>query len=522
MLDLFPTSWTPYLPYVLSGVTIVLLMVYVVLRRYRGKVLRGVLGCLLAAAALLAGNEYLRGNHHDGLWLNSYEFFHYYLGAKYHAELGYDQLYNATLAAEAAHGATRMPTHARDLASGRIVPITQLLRDRFLHTAEFTPERWEAFQEDVLFLRTRVPYPQWQQQLRDKGYNATPFWTMLGGLLANRVPITEGAARQGLVLIDVALLLLAFAGVAWAFGPRTALLLLLFLGAHYFMSHNTLRAAFIRLDWLACLVLAPCFLKKGYPVLAGGLLAWATLSRIFPGIFVFGIVVRLLWEILRYRQTHRAAQDCLLGFALTGVLLFGFSVLHAGSIGPWIAFFEKVLAHDSDLSPWRVGFKYVFLGTWHADGLWGASPEAFFAQYRWLWWLIQGGVLALCSVFIRRMELYEALLFGFIPFYFFFAPTYYYYVLLMLPMLYFATRLDQPMWSLGLVYVFVTGIIGHLLYGWWDRGYPLFFVMSCLMGGLALYMILITALEQRYVQCMRREIEEELDWLDSNVPEGKL
>ncbi len=519
MFDILPTTWIPFIKFAVPAITILLLLLFVFLRTRRVLPLRVLLTLLLAGCAVVAANEYLRGNYRHQLWLNSYEFYHYYMGAKYMDELGYTNLYNATLVADQEARVPRMVRTARDLNSGRIFLAENFLAFREDTRALFSEARWREFYRDITFFRNRVSYNQWQQQLNDKGYNATPVWTMLGGTLANLVSTEDSQKLQRLVYIDVGLLLLVFAGVTWAYGPRAALLLVIFMGTHYLMSHNTLRAAFIRLDWLACLALAPCFLKKGYPAIGGCLLAWATLSRIFPGIFIFGIVARLGYELVRYRQTHREAQDCLVGFCLTGAVLVLMSLLYAGGTQTWVSFFEKAFQHDSEIAPWRIGFKYVFLMTWDTQSLWGTYPTEFFAANQWAWWGIQILVLGVCAFLMGRMETHEAVLFSFIPAYFFFAPTYYYYVMLMIPMLFFATRMDRPMWSLGLMYIFITGMLGHVFFQWWDRGYRLFFVISCMIGILALYMLVLAAHEQWRQYKVRKEIQNELDWLDSDIPQ---
>lgn len=456
---------------------------------------RGFLAAVLACVAFLSAFSYVQGNRHDGLWLNGYEFFHYYLGGKFAAEVGYTNLYNAVVVADAEDGVRRIAPTIRDLDSGRMVQTGQVLKNRDRYRGLFNDERWASFKKDVAFFRARVSTSLWHRMLQDKGYNATPLWTMLGATLANTVPTSNRSGMQALVYVDVLLLLAAFGAVMWAFGHRAAFLLVVFMGTHYLMSHNTLRAAFLRLDWLACLVIAIALLKKEWYRTAGAFMAWSALSRIFPSVFAFGILVRFLWDLLWKRTLNRRCLAFLISLGVASSILVGLSIVHSGGLGAWREFFDKVGDHNDDISPWRMGFKYVFLMI--HNPYYQGSPQAFFEGHQVLWWAIQASVLALSAILIRRLDDAEAMAFGFVPAFFLFAPTYYYYVMLMAPMLFFAGRIERPLWAAGLVYIFVTGAIGHHLFALWDRTARLFFMMSCAMGILALYLMFLAILEFR-------------------------
>lgn len=495
MFDLVPPPYAGMLKFLLPLLALFIVRECVWQRGRSGEFFRGLLTFALLLVAGLSVNEYLRGNHHQGLWLNSYEFFHYYLGGKYSEELGYDRLYDAVLAADAEDVPHRMVDRVRDLRTGRIVPPARLMAERSAARERFSEARWEEFKRDVAFLRNRVPRAQWHQQLTDKGYNPTPAWTLAGGFLANRIPTNDARGMLGLVLIDVILLAIAFTAVGIAFGPNAALLLMVFLGTHYLMSHNTLRAAFLRMDWIACLVTAMALLRFKCHKTAGALAAWAAMTRVFPGIFAFGIGAKLLYTLLVHRRLDRPCLGFLAAFGVACGVIAAASALYTGGAGAWIEFFEKVSEHDDEIAPWRIGFKYIFLMTYETRHFWGVDAGTFFAENQTVWWTIQAAVLAVTFAAVGRLKDHEALAIGFVPAFFFFAPTYYYYVFLMLPILFFAGRPDQPRWNFGLALVFVSGILGHIHFDMWNRGFKLFFVMSCFMGIVALYMLAIAFLE---------------------------
>jgi len=63
---------------------------------------RGMLVAVLVLLAALALWNYVgMGAFRYGRYLNAYEFYHYYMGSKYAREIGYTNLYNASVVADA-------------------------------------------------------------------------------------------------------------------------------------------------------------------------------------------------------------------------------------------------------------------------------------------------------------------------------------------------------------------------------------------------------------------------------------
>jgi hypothetical protein len=263
----------------------------------------GFLLALLAATALLAVENYRATDYYRyGTYLNAYEFFHYYLGSKYQGELGSTRLYAAALVADDETG--RKWNHSsgtiRDLATGGYVKADEVLKKREAVKQHFTTERWETFKKDVVWLKNRMVESRWAGVLRDKGYNGTPVWGMVvGTLFTNRVSTDTDAGMMLLAMLDPLLILLAFASVAWAFGPRAALFMIVLLGTSYMMKWWHMKGALLRTDFAMCMLFCACFLKKRWYGTAGVFLAWAALSRIFPAVLLFGPGTRLTVQTLR-------------------------------------------------------------------------------------------------------------------------------------------------------------------------------------------------------------------------------
>ena len=165
------------------------------------------------------------------------------------------------------------------------------------------------------------------------------------------------------------------------------------------------------------------------------------------------------------------------GFLVTLGLLLPLSALVAAP-GAWAGFADKIWQHHDSFSPWRVGFKQLFLGAYEylPDGL-GTHQEVF--RERWaLWWMIQGLMLAGLAFLSRRLENWEVLALGFVPVFFLVAPTYYYYIMLVIPLLFFYGRVSRPECTLGVVWLLASSSIAYVVQDVVGRELPLFYTLS--------------------------------------------
>jgi hypothetical protein len=450
-----------------------------------------------ALAAIVVYNNFF--NYHYGGYVNSYEFFHYFLGSKYAREVGYFDLYGAALAADEATGRLYRPSDGRvtDLRTQRQVPVEELLALADRHRALFDDERWEAWVGDVFHFKKRLGAVAWNRILHDRGYNATPVWTMIaGGLLSGHVSAGDDARLLLLALLDVLLLAAAVAGVAWAFGAWPALLMIVFLASSYLMAHVHMKGAFLRTDFVVSLVLAVCALKRGRPALAGALVAGSTLSRVFPIVFLFGPAVGLVREIVASRSGSRGALDSpvyrrfFVGFLATAAILLTASVVWAGRPGVWSDFAKKMALHRRDPHAWNVGFPNVLAAERDetAQGPLRLSETRLAARMPLLR-LVQAAVLVAGVFAVSRLAPHRALAWGFVPLYFLIAPTYYYYIVLLVPFLFFAERLHRPSGVTGVVYLFLFGMAGYAAYQRWEQSFTTYYVSSVLALGVALLML---------------------------------
>ncbi|MCH7701207.1 MAG: sulfatase-like hydrolase/transferase [Planctomycetes bacterium] len=449
---------------------------------------------LLSAASIFAYVDF--GRLRMGPRDNPHDFFHYYVGAKYSPELGYTNLYRCTLVADMeANEAFKRPTSIRNLEDYHYESVSRVLSNAGQYKALFEPARWDEFCVDVEHFRSLLPHSRWNRLFKDKGYNATPVWNMVGRFLTNRAPTDSELAMALLVALDPALVVVMLLFVARAFGWRAALFALIFHTTNFMMSFLAIKASFLRLDWVTLMVISVCLLKLRHYKSAGMALAYAAAVRIFPLIFAFGLGVRCVSHLIRTRTIHRGHLGFFVLFLLVILVLVGAAALDHGGVGSWNDFYDKITMHNDDVHSFRVGFKYVFLMTYGRDhepwSTFAADVQNTFKDRRVVWWTILGAVLIISAYVVRNLEDYEAVAFGAVPTFFLVAPTYYYYVYLLIPLFLFLPKLAQLDRALGLVGMFAFSIAAFILSQFFHLDLSLTFLLSCMMLALVLYMTVV-------------------------------
>ncbi len=319
-------------------------------------------GITLAAAAIVC---YFNGFSFDRpVYWHRWEQFHYYMGAKYFREMGYDGLYTCTAIAQDQLGLVEW----RDQESGRalrldmakevrrperkirnlggdnlLMPAAEVLEHPERCTSRFSPERWDAFKADVKFFRIESDEPAWywEAMQQDHGYNPPPVWTILGSFFANQHP-AQVAYMRFLASLDIVYLVGAFALIWWAFGWRVFAIAAIFWGCQAWAPVSWTIGAFLRQDWFFHLVASACFARKRYFKLAGASMVYASLLRIFPGLVVIGWLIVAGAFVMRHRRLAKAHQQALIGGVLAAAVLIPLSLAVAGA-GSYRQFYEHTL-----------------------------------------------------------------------------------------------------------------------------------------------------------------------------------
>jgi hypothetical protein len=257
--------------------------------------------------------------------------YHYYMGAKYFRELGYDGLYACAVVAQDELGVVQAGDAQRpvtiDLAQevrrpekkirnlggdNLLVPATTALEHPPRCRERFAPARWEAFKADVTAFRLASDKGYWDDMQKDHGYNPPPVWTVAGWALASLYPAGQSIALpivgatlwlQLLAMLDIAYLAATFGALAWGFGWRVAAVGAIFWGTQASAPFFWTGGAFLRQDWLFWLVLAMALTRRGHPRTAGAAIVYSALLRVFPGLVVIGWITIAGAHVWRNRRT---------------------------------------------------------------------------------------------------------------------------------------------------------------------------------------------------------------------------
>ena len=303
------------------------------------------------------------GFFHGGVgYIHSWEMFHYHVPSKYAQELGYWGLYEAALVADAEaedpyFGEVR---YVRDLRTYSIVSRERILGSSAIRK-RFTPQRWEEFSRDLDFFKARYPPERWSQLLQDHGYNAPPSRTLLtSGVVRGMGPVNQLSIHL-IGLLDPLLLAVLLWVMYRTYGLRVAALATTLFGVNMLSEFIWIGGAFLRFDWLVLSGLALCALRCERHGLAGALLGAASLLRIFPAIFAFGIVLRGIFLYSESRVWQARYARFMMGLLLSGLGVLAMTSWEVGSLDLWLDFIAKIQLHSGEPTHNNVGLS-VLLG----------------------------------------------------------------------------------------------------------------------------------------------------------------
>jgi hypothetical protein len=282
--------------------------------------------------------------HGPGRPLHLHDFFHYYTGSKYFAELGYTRLYQCVAVEEMQQGRVREVSQrwTRNLQTNDLERGTpsQAQIDECL--TAFAPARWQAFSADVEWFRGHMSPPQWGEVQMVFGHNATPVWSAMGYWLTRNAPAST-AQMFSLALLDPMLLAIMWVVIWRTFGWPAASIAAIWWGLNEASAFIWIGGAFLRQDCVVCIVCGVCALRTNRRVLAGILLAAAALLRAFPLFLLVALAAKIL-QVL-HAQGFRAALTSYRG--LIGGLLISATVLLTAATVTWSARGLSVL------EPWK-------------------------------------------------------------------------------------------------------------------------------------------------------------------------
>lgn len=315
----------------------------------------------LVALGLGAFLAYFNFGHlHFGNFVHVWDTYHYYMGAKYFPETGYDKLYDCAMIADAESGRKGEVERRTitDLKTNTIIRTDEILAHPERCKETFSPQRWEAFKADVNTFRSWVGEGRWSEIHKDHGFNGTPVWTLAGIGLTNLGPATQ-AQVAALNLLDPLYLFLTALIIWWAFGPRAFAVAMLVLGTNFPNRYYWTGGAFLRHDWLFYLVGSICLLKKNRPYLAGAAFAYATLLRLFPGLVAVGPALAAVEYLRVHKKLDRTFLKYVAGGLATTAVLVGLTFALFGGPSVWQRFTQNTVKHANTPLTNHMGLRTV-------------------------------------------------------------------------------------------------------------------------------------------------------------------
>jgi hypothetical protein len=279
--------------------------------------------------------------------------YHYYMGAKYFREMGYDGLYKCSVIAQDELGVVEFDSEdaigkgktkldmskevrhpdkkIRNLGGDNLLmPVTEVLAHPEICKATFSEDRWKLYKNDVAFFRIASGKDYWEEMQKDHGFNPPPVWTILGRAFAEAHPAST-SWLQFLASLDIAYLAGMFVVLWWGFGWRVFAVGAIFWGCQSSAPFLWTGGAFLRQDWLFYLVLSAALVRKRWFKLAGAAMVYAGLLRVFPGLAVIGWLTVAAATIVRTRTMPKHHQQMLAGGVLAAALLLPISAWFSGA-----------------------------------------------------------------------------------------------------------------------------------------------------------------------------------------------
>ena len=278
--------------------------------------------------------------------------YHYYVGSKYFSEVGYFDLYSATLTAdddfladggEPAQGFA-VVRKSRDMRTYQLQSRQEIVQG--WDGSAFTPQRLAALGEDTRWIRARTPDKKTRRMLQDLGYNPAPPWVLLGKPVASIVDL-GGPLYPVITTSDVLMAALVILALFWGFGPRVAFIATIWLHVAP-MNLGRMTGTFFNYDWLAAATIAWACWHKDRPKLAGVALSWAAMTRVFPGLMALPVVIRTGWDLVVRRKRPEGKR---LAFTIAFCAACGFLFIASHGTGrglqTWPEWKEKISLHSA-------------------------------------------------------------------------------------------------------------------------------------------------------------------------------
>ncbi len=380
------------------------------------------LGAVTVSAVLLLGFLLIGQANRSIEMVHPWEQFHFYLGAKYQSEVGWFDLYKATVLVDQ-ESVKRLGSieKIRAIETFEEIPLADALRDSARVRSKFSDQRWESFKKDWATM-TQTWSLNWGAALLDHGNSNSPAWALLAAPLTALFPLSA-QNQSWLGWIDMLLMIILWLTIFQCFDTKQAAVGLFFWATPPLV-FDYLSGSLLRWDWLFALGMAACCLKKNRWALAGAFFGYAMTTKLFPLFFGLALLVPVFKS---WRTTRLVAPEWKRFFvstALASVLLVGVSTAVFGHRA-WLEYAARIqVAQQEKFYSIQYSLKTVYLQVaetplreWVTNPLFPrdlkqALPEVDIANHSVPFLLIRLFFTALVVVLLWRSSTVEAFLFG--------------------------------------------------------------------------------------------------------------
>ncbi len=431
---------------------------------------------LLVVFALFGTVNYQRYNTRTAMELSdAYDLLHYYINAKYFDELEYFRLVPALIIADNEFGQKcpgKAPIYlAQDENDYTIKPVGHALAREDEIKKHFTAGRWKQFVHDVSYLQREAGVGLgcnlWRMLIQDHGFNGTPVWVLIARPIASAVPVEW---IKVCTWLDALLIIAMLVAIAWAFGAEAFALSWIFITVCYSFRWPQIPWAYLRYDWLTTMVMGICMVKKERYKTGGAFLAYATLMRYFPGLWLFGIFGKAVHALITRREIpvtriwqriHRRHWQMAFGFFMTIIVLVGASMVRDGPAAHKQSL-KNMAAHvqPHNLSSRRQGLSVTL--TYRGEGdemkLIDREKKEIVEKIETTVRVVSVLLIAVLALFLTRAKDWEAIGLGMIPYFMLTTSSYYYYVLRLTGVVIHAADLSKTRNLVGLILLFAIEV----------------------------------------------------------------
>jgi hypothetical protein len=201
----------------------------------------------------------------------------------------------------------------------------------------------------------------WRGIFVDRGYNATPLWTVVGASLTRFAPAHRPLALKLLCSLDLLLLIGTFWMLWRTFGARAAAMVALLLTISP-VNVGRFVGGFLQYDWFCAVALSACFYRRRMTGAAAGAMAYAVMTRVFPLLFVAAGALPLLRTWWSTRRLPLRPLRFLASFVAWCLVALALSLANGRGVDGWREFVHGIRVHkESHLyGERRIGLQFVF------------------------------------------------------------------------------------------------------------------------------------------------------------------